>query len=174
MPTTLTIRPARPEEFEPLGRLTVAVYAALPGFPTPAQQPGYYEMLAGIGRFAERPGACLLVAHSAQGELAGGVVYFGDMAEYGAGGIAASQRDAAGIRLLAVAPAHRGLGAGRALTQACIERARAEGRSEVILHTTRAMQRAWALYEAMGFLRSADLDFEQQSLPVYGFRMSLG
>lgn len=173
MKTTLTIRPARPEEFEPLGRLTAAVYAALPGFPTPAQQPGYYEMLAGIGRFAGRPGACLLVAHTVQGELAGGVVYFGDMAEYGAGGVASSQRDAAGIRLLAVAPAHRGLGAGRALTLACIARARAEGRSQVILHTTHAMQRAWALYEALGFVRSAELDFEQQGLPVHGFRLHL-
>ena len=36
-----------------------------------------------------RPGARVLVALSPAGELLGGVVYFGDMAHYGAPGLAA-------------------------------------------------------------------------------------
>ena len=80
---------------------------------------------------------------------------------------------AAGIRLLAVAPAARGRGVGKALTRECVERARALGRSSVVLHTTRAMQTAWRMYEQLGFRRSPDLDFRQGALEVFGFELSL-
>jgi ribosomal protein S18 acetylase RimI-like enzyme len=169
----LTIRDARPDEFAALGRLLVEVYSRLEGFPTPAEQPGYYEMLANIGRFTEKPGARVLVAAQPNGELAGGVVYFGDMTHYGSGGSAPSIRSASGIRLLGVDPRHRGLGAGRALTRACVELARQQDHAQVILHTTLAMQVAWRLYENLGFARSADLDFSQQGLAVFGFRLVL-
>jgi GNAT superfamily N-acetyltransferase len=169
----LTIRDMHPDESDALGRLMVGVYAALDGFPTPSEQPGYYDMLARIGEFASKPSARVLVAVSAAGELVGGVVYFGDMASYGSGGVATRIADAAGIRLLAVAPAFRNSGAGKALAQACIRLAREAGHAEVILHTTAAMRVAWGLYERLGFTRSEDLDFLQQELPVYGFRLEL-
>ena len=173
MPTRFTIRDLRPEESAALGRLLVEVYSNLEGFPKPDQQPDYYAMLADIGRFTEKHEARVLVAAFATGELLGGVVYFGDMAEYGAGGAATSVTDASGIRLLGVSARFRGAGAGKALTQACIELARAKRHAQVVLHTTHAMRTAWGLYERMGFLRSADLDFEQQGLPVFGFRLRL-
>lgn len=56
---------------------------------------------------------------------------------------------------------------------ACIQRAREQGRSQVILHTTRAMTVAWGLYGKLGFVRSEDLDFQQDALPVFGFRLRL-
>jgi ribosomal protein S18 acetylase RimI-like enzyme len=169
----MTIRDARPDEFDALGRLLVEVYSTLDGFPTPAEQPHYYELLANVGRFADKPGARVLVAVSAHGDLVGGVVYFGDMAQYGSGGTATSIQDASGIRLLAVDPRHRSIGAGRALTNACIRLAREAGRAQVILHTTQAMQVAWRLYERLGFERCEDLDFSQQDLRVFGFRLGL-
>jgi hypothetical protein len=43
----------------------------------------------------------------------------------------------------------------------------------MILHTTRALQVAWRLYERPRFTRPADLDFEQLGLPVSGFRLTL-
>lgn len=174
MPPTLTIRDLRPGEGPELGRLLVAVYSGLEGFPTPDEQPAYYAMLADIGSFAARPGVRVLVARTADNRLAGGVVYFGDMAQYGSGGTATQERDAAGIRLLGVDPEVRGLGVGRALTNACLDLAREHGRRQVILHTTRAMPRAWRMYEGMGFTRSEDLDFEQAGFPVFGFRLRLG
>lgn len=151
----------------------VEVYSSLEGFPTPEEQPHYYELLANIGRFTERKGARVLVATSAGNELLGGVVYFSDMAAYGSGGTATAVRNASGIRLLGVSPSHRGLGVGRALTQACIALAEEQHHAEVILHTTEAMQVAWGLYLRLGFRRSEDLDFSQQELPVYGFRLQL-
>ena len=79
-----------------------------------------------------------------------------------------------GIRLLAVTPAARGRGVGKALTHDCIERARALGRSSVVLHTTRAMETAWRMYEQLAFRRSPDLDFRQGALEVFGFELPLG
>ena len=170
----LTIRDLHLGEFEALGRLMVEVYSSLEGFPTPEEQPHYYELLARIGHFAEKPEARVLVAVSADNELVGGVVYFGDMAEYGSGGTATTVKNASGIRLLGVDPRFRGLGAGKALTEACIQLAREKGHGQVILHTTQAMRIAWGLYERLGFERFEDLDFMQGELPVFGFRLGLG
>ncbi|MBK8725916.1 MAG: GNAT family N-acetyltransferase [Holophagaceae bacterium] len=167
------IRDLHPDEAEALGALMVEAYASLEGFPPPQEQPQYYELLARIGDFAAKPGARVLVAHSPAGELLGGVVYFGDMAHYGAPGLATAQADAAGIRLLGVSPRHRGLGTGKALTRACLDLARAQGRAQVVLHTTQAMPVAWTMYEGLGFVRAPELDFPQQGLPVFGFRLPL-
>jgi GNAT superfamily N-acetyltransferase len=173
MSLALTIRNIQPGEFETLGQLMVEVYSNLDGFPKPNEQPRYYEMLADISRLSGKPSTQVLVAISDEGQLVGGVVYFDDMAQYGSGGTAVSLKDAAGIRLLGVDPKFRGSGAGKALTAACIQRAREQGHSQVVLHTTQAMTVAWALYERLGFARSGDLDFLQDGLPVFGFRLEL-
>lgn len=103
----------------------------------------------------------------------GGVVYFGDMAQYGSGGSATSVTGASGIRLLGVSPQARGAGVGKALTQACIELARQQGSARMVLHTTQAMRQAWGMYERMGFQRDTALDFMQGALPVFGFSLLL-
>jgi len=167
------IREARPEEFEALGSLLVDVYASLDGFPKPDEQPRYYALLANIGEFTRKPQVQLLVALDEGDRLLGGVVYFGDMAHYGSGGSAGTLTDASGIRLLGVAAAARGRGVGRALTEACIQRARERGHARVVLHTTRAMQVAWGMYERLGFARAPALDFMQGDLPVFGFSLDL-
>ena len=171
-PAALVIRDARPDEHAALGRLMTEVYAGLDGFPGPAEQPAYYALLADVGRLAAEPDTRLLVA-ARGGELAGGVVYIGDLARYGAGGAATRVPAASGFRLLAVRPAARGAGVGRALATRCIELARARGHREVVLHTTRAMTVAWGMYERLGFARAPELDFVQGELPVFGFRLDL-
>ncbi|MFC4525157.1 GNAT family N-acetyltransferase [Dyella halodurans] len=173
MSQPIVVRDIRPEEFQALGQLLVGVYGGLEGFPTPTQQPRYYEMLANIGDFTRKNGAQVLVALM-DGELVGGVVYLGDMAEYGAASVAATIENAAGIRLLGVAPAVRGRGVGKALTEACIRLAREQGHQQVVLHSTEAMRVAWDMYERMGFQRAPEIDFLQAALPVFGFRLALG
>ena len=174
MPGALTIRDVAPGEFAALGALMVRVYSALEGFPTPAEQPRYYELLANIGRFSERPAVRVLVAVNDAGTLMGGVVYFADMAQYGSGGgFNTVIENASGIRLLGVDPRFRQAGVGRALTNACIQLAREAGHREVILHTTAPMQVAWKMYERLGFVRAEELDFLQEGYPVYGFRLRL-
>lgn len=173
MTSKLEIREIQTNEYELLGELMVNVYSQLEGFPTPEEQPNYYAMLAKIGQFNEQPGTKVLVALLSEGTLVGGVIYFGDMAQYGSGGIAPTIKDASGIRLLGVSPKARGAGVGKALTEACLQLAREKNHAQVILHTTQAMQVAWKLYQKMGFERSPDLDFMQESLPVFGFRLAL-
>ena len=168
----VVIRPARPEELPALGNLVAEAYAALPGMPSPAEQPGYYAMVRDAASRV-RPGYRVLAAVTPSGDLVGSADFIEEMAHYGSGGTAPKRTDAAGIRLLAVAPTARGQGIGKALTRDCVERARVLGRAGVVLHTTRAMQTAWQMYEQLGFRRSPDLDFRQGTLEVFGFELSL-
>lgn len=167
------IRNAKPEEFETLGKLMFDVYSQLEGFPKPSEQPAYYNMLLNIGSFTAKPGIELLVAVAGDNSLLGGVVYFNDMQYYGSGGTATQEKNAAGFRLLAVGTNARGLGLGKLLTEACIQKAKDANLSQMIIHSTKAMQTAWKMYENIGFRRSEDLDFLQGELPVFGFRLSL-
>ena len=68
--------------------------------------------------------------------------------------------DWAAFRLLAVDPSAQGKGVGRAVTEACIERARAAGAPALGLHTTEPMSVARAMYERMGFERVPRYDFQ--------------
>ena len=60
------------------------------------------------------------------------------------------------LRALGVDPATRGRGVGRALTIACIERARADGAAGIALNTLSFMPAATALYEGLGFRETGD------------------
>jgi len=167
------VRNANPSEFEAIGKLMVEVYSQLEGFPKPIDQPNYYKMLTNVGELTTKPETELLVSVSANGKPVGAVVYFGDMKYYGSGGAATSEKNAAGFRLLAVDPSARGLGIGKLLINECIRKAKDKNLSQVIIHSTKAMQIAWKMYEQIGFKRSEDLDFIQGELPVFGFRLIL-
>jgi len=171
--TNFKIRDIQPKEFEALGAIMVDVYSSLEEFPSPAEQPEYYEMLRHIGSFLDKPDTRVLVARSDDDGILGGIIYFGDMAQYGSGGGATQERNASGIRLLAVRKDMRRSGVGKALTQACLDIAQQSGNRQVILHTTQAMQVAWGMYLRLGFKRSEELDFMQEALPVFGFRLHL-
>ena len=78
------------------------------------------------------------------------------------------------VRLLAVAPAGRGRGIGAALMQECVRRARKSGARALSLHTTDLMQTAQRMYERMGFVRSAELDFHPApGVTVKGYCLEL-
>ncbi|MGH9248694.1 MAG: GNAT family N-acetyltransferase, partial [Acidimicrobiales bacterium] len=85
-----------------------------------------------------------------------------------------SEPDGAGIRMLAVAPEAQGRGVGEGLSRACVDRARATGRGQILLHSTDRMTTAHRIYERLGFTRDASLDWEP--LPGFwlrGFRLRL-
>lgn len=167
------VRNASPREYDEIGKLMIRVYSQLDGFPKEEEQPGYYRMLAHIGEQTQKPGTELLVAVTPDDKIAGAVVYFREMQYYGSGGTATGEKNASGFRLLAVSPEYRGKGIGKLLTVACISKTRYNNISQLIIHTTKAMQTAWAMYEKLGFKRSEDLDFLQGDLPVFGFRLML-
>jgi GNAT superfamily N-acetyltransferase len=78
------------------------------------------------------------------------------------------------LRLLAAAPAARGLGVGRALVEACAARARAAGAAALGLHTSRSMVAARALYARLGFVRDPAHDILVPGAElVEGYRLAL-
>ena len=132
------VRDTKLIEFQEVGALMVEVYTRLGGFPSPDEQPSYCKMLANIGSLTGNPKARLIVAVTPRGEIRGGVVYFGDMQYYGSGGIASTEKNAGGFRLLAVDLEVRGKGLGKLLTEACIEIAKEEKQPQLIIHSTKA------------------------------------
>ena len=169
----IVIRRCAPHEYAAVGRLIVDAYAALPGMPQAHEQRDYYAMLADVGSRDSNPGIRVYVAVDEYDEPVGSVDFIHEMQHYGAASAATAITNAAGIRLLAVHPAWRGMGVGKGLTRFCIEHARRLNKSKVVLHTTRVMQTAWSMYEQMGFERYNDIDFVQGSLEVFGFKLQL-
>ena len=171
MASDILIRQARTEEHAALGRILVAAFVALPGMPTVDEQPDYYATMGDVAGRAVRPSRTILVAAGPAGELLGSIDFIADMQHYKSGNSAETIADAAGVRFLAVNRAHRGKGAGKALTRFCIARARALGKVRLVLHTTRVMTSAWALYEGLGFVRFPEIDLRQGELEVLGFQL---
>lgn len=164
--TSLQVRIARPDEYAGLGDLTVAAYGAVdPG----TLESDYADELRDVaGRAA---GADVLVAldDQAGGRVVGGVTFAPDPSSPSA---EFSDADAAGIRMLAVAADAQGRGVGAALTRACIDRARAAGRGQIVLHSTDRMTTAHRLYVRLGFVRDPSIDWEPEpGLWLRGFRL---
>jgi GNAT superfamily N-acetyltransferase len=101
-------------------------------------------------------GGDVLVAER-DGRVVGTITYFRDANDEGMG--PGFPVGTAGIRATAVDPASRGLGLGAALVEACLERARADQRAAIALHTAAFMTAAMAMYERCGFVRDRSLDF---------------
>ena len=100
------------------------------------------------------PGRLLVAEHDRR--VVGAVSFYEDAAAEGLGWPAGW----AGLRALGVDPGARRLGAGRALMDACLERALAARAPVLCLHTAAFMTAAVAMYEAMGFRRAPSFDFE--------------
>jgi GNAT superfamily N-acetyltransferase len=81
--------------------------------------------------------------------------------------------DEAEVHLLATAREHRGAGAGRALMEATITRARRSGYRRLLLWTQPAMHAAQRLYSALGFQRAPDRDFTQNGRQFLFFQREL-
>jgi predicted N-acetyltransferase YhbS len=145
----MEIRVARPDDYAAIGELTVDAYSAINPH---AMRGDYDEELRDVSRRAKD---CVVFVAVDDGEVIGSVTYVPGpgtpMSEF-------DDADAAGIRMLAVAVRRQGAGAGRALTDACIARARGDGRRKIVLHSTELMKVARAMYERLGFRRAVDRD----------------
>jgi GNAT superfamily N-acetyltransferase len=145
----ITVRRALPREYDRVGTLTIAAYRALP---VDHLWGGYDERI--LDTQARARGAEVLVAVTDDGTVAGSVTYVDDASTDWGEWIEAGE---AQFRLLAVDPAVRGLGAGRALVGACLERAKATGQT-IVIHTTPWMDTAQRIYTRLGFVRRPDRD----------------
>jgi ribosomal protein S18 acetylase RimI-like enzyme len=149
----IVIRPVRAGEHEELGELTAQAYL-LDGLLDFGESDAYLAQLRDV---AKRAAAAEVLVATGNGAVLGGVTFvpgpgpMADMAEPGE----------AEIRMLAVARAGRGRGAGEALVRACVERARrTEDCVRVVLSTQRGMLAAHRLYERLGFTRCPERDWK--------------
>ena len=169
------VRDARPDERDAVRALTMAAYAEYGRVMAPAAWAGLERAVTGA--LAASEGAERIVAErigaEPGGELVGGVLLYPPAVD--AYGGVARRVPWPEVRLLAVAPAARGLGVGRLLMEECVRRARAAGATDLGLHTSRSMQAAMRLYREMGFVRAPEHDFQPEGAElVEAYRLPLG
>lgn len=144
-----TIRPFQDADREAVDRVALAAFSQY----AQAYQdwPGFSARIARTSDLASQ--AELLVADHA-GEVRGAVLYVAP----GKPRSAIFPGEWAVIRMLVVAPGHRGRGIGRQLVAACLRSAMRDGAPMVGLHTSPIMATALRLYTTLGFERDRDLD----------------
>lgn len=169
---TMTVRPVRPHEFEAVGQLTIMAYDAVGSI-----QGSYRDQLVDTAaRVAD--GADVLVAVNGEGgdgergdgdQLLGSVTYVdADNPHFeNQGGGDCS------FRMLAVDVDAQGRGAGRALVQACIDRARERAGRRLAIYSMEWMPVAHALYASMGFTRRPDRDVMFPAGIGFAFQLDL-
>jgi ribosomal protein S18 acetylase RimI-like enzyme len=143
-----TVEAASPEDYPRIAELTVDAYVGDGLAPE-----DYLPTLADVAARARL--AELLVARDEDGRIIGSValVLSGEFGE-----ITASDREAA-FRMLSVDRAARGRGVGELLVSGCVERARAAGKTRMVLSTDVRMTAAHRLYERLGFTRLPERDW---------------
>ncbi len=151
-PAGIEVREARPEEFERLGDIVVAAYDALGVLEGDDE---YVPELRDVPRRA-REAVVLAAVDAATDELLGCVTYVPDETNPWAEMLEPGE---ACVRMLAVAPAAQGRGAGSALAEACVELARAGRRRRLCLHSLPKMTGAQRIYARLGFVRDPARDW---------------
>jgi ribosomal protein S18 acetylase RimI-like enzyme len=157
---SVTIRPPRPAEYATLGDIVVAAYVAVGALE------GDHEYATELRDLAARvAGATVLVAADPADDRPLGCVTYVP----GPGSPFAEELgpDEASIRMLAVDPAAAGRGAGTALAAACVDLARAEERSRIVLHSLPVMAAAQRIYARLGFRHVPERDWRPLDDPDF-------
>jgi predicted N-acetyltransferase YhbS len=173
--TGTEVRAAGPSDLPAVRRVLLAAYQEYAATLPPAVFGRYLTDILDVG---SRAGAGELLVAERAGRVVGTVTFYPDAAGEELGWPAGW----AGLRALGVEPRARGLGIGRALLEACLERARAAGAPVLCLHTAGFMTAAVAIYQAAGFRRDPAHDFEATSelalkgvrpVPILAYRLDL-
>ena len=152
----MVVRPARAHEVADAGAVAEAAYRA-----AGLAVGGYVDRLRDAGRRADE--AELLVAVDAGGAVLGSVTF----CPAGSPWRELARDHEAEVRMLAVRPDAQRLGVGRALTEACVNRARELGFRALVLSTPSVAPAPQRLYESIGFVRDPARDWS----PVPGVEL---
>jgi ribosomal protein S18 acetylase RimI-like enzyme len=133
---SIAIREAASDDDFAQARRLFEEYAAALGIDLCFQ--GFAEELEEIRSRYGPPRGCILLAHL-ENDAAGCV------------GLRPLEHDACEMKRLYVRPAARGMGVGRQLVAAVIERARAGGYRRMLLDTLASLEAAHRLYRSVGF-----------------------
>jgi ribosomal protein S18 acetylase RimI-like enzyme len=144
------IETATTDDFNAIAELNVAAFAEF----APHLEAGpWQDMQKNLRNVAERARKAVFLVCRVGNEIAGSVGY----CPAGKGDDAIFSPDMASVLLLAVHPRHRGKGLAKALTAACIARARDEGATCIALFTSELMQPAHHIYRSLGFRLESEL-----------------
>lgn len=143
----MELRDARPEEYAEIGDLTVRAYEA------DGPMGEYVEELRDAEDRAKHTDVIVAVD---EGRIVGSVAYVGQGGPYAE---VTRNDDEAEFRMLAVDVAARGRGAGLALVEECLLRARTQGKRRLLLCTMGRMKPAQRMYDKLGFVRAPDRDW---------------
>lgn len=164
----LLLREARSDDFDNVSLLIRDAYQQYENFIPPEAWKFYVEDMINV---RSRLNESKLIVAELDGQLAGTVTLYLDAEHLSQGGWPSGW---AIIRLLAVHPAYRGRGIGRALMEECIRRCRNQGIATIGLHTTEMMNVARRMYERMGFVRVPEFDFyPRPGVVVMAYRLDL-
>lgn len=162
----MLIRDAHPDELAEIGELRFAAYHA-DGFISPDS--GYAPRLRELG--TDGLGDVLVAMDREPGPILGTVM----LQFWPNAGHVVQEPGEAEIRALAVRPAARGAGIGRALLAAVTDRAASAGVRHLLLFTQPDMKAAQRLYAEAGFRRLSERDWSPEPgdiLLAYGKRLS--
>lgn len=161
---TFDVRTARPEEWQAIGALTVDGYAT-----DGHGSSGYQSALQDAASRATD--AELLVAADPDGTVLGTVTWCPVGSAWRE---MATVPDQGEFRMLTTSPAARRRGVARALVDACLDRARASGMSEIMICSGATMTKAHELYRSIGFERVPEHDWNPDpDIDLLAFRLGL-
>jgi ribosomal protein S18 acetylase RimI-like enzyme len=151
------IREAEPAEYRPIAALYLRAYQEFASHLGPGR---WAAMQENLSKVEERAAYSTILIAERDGAILGAVTYTAPNVRPGGGIglIRAVPPEWAYLGILGVESDARTLGIGRALSEACVEFARADSARTIGLVTREIMTAARRLYERMGFLHRGDLD----------------
>ena len=150
MLANLSIEQATSDDFESIAALNIAAFSEFaPHLPPESWQ----SMQRNLRNITERSESAQFLICRAEGRIVGSVAY----CPAGNGDPSIFRPDMASVLLLAVHPRYRERGLAKALTNACITRARNDGAAAVGLFTSELMSVAHHLYRCLGFQLDVEL-----------------
>jgi ribosomal protein S18 acetylase RimI-like enzyme len=165
--SSIVVRTATPADFDAIGRLTVAAYAADGQL---AGGYGYAEVLADVSGRAGA-GELLVAVDETTAAVVGAVLFVLPGSRYAE----LSGPGEAEFRMLAVDPVAQGRGVGEALARACVARAAALGSSAVVICARSFSYPAHRLYARLGFVRTPERDWSPApGIDLLAMRLDLG
>jgi ribosomal protein S18 acetylase RimI-like enzyme len=151
MAEDIVIREGRPLELDQIETLVKGAYREFqPLFPAKVWQAWMDNIRETVH---SEPG--VVIVAEAKGKIQGVVKFYPDASQAGLGHW---PRQAASMRILAVAPESRGQGYGILLARECVQRAQALKIPTIYLYTGTFMHVARHIYEKLGFRRVTEFD----------------
>jgi len=149
----VSIRTAHAGDYSRLRGLLISSYLEYHDCVPPAAFATYLSDLVDLERRADF-GEILVAEH--ERSIVGTATFYADASDDGTGWPAT----ASSLRAVAAHPKARGRGVGRALLDACQERAQRRGSTQLCLQTSPFMAAAVRLYEGAGFVRTPEYDVD--------------